>query len=383
MKAKERKQKNSIKKLVPNRTIELKDCNVCKICESKKIYQKSQSSKTVVDLRFTSSGVKKWITKYKYKRYVCFDCGKHFNSDMISRHDSHYGNQIIAYCVYQCVELHISNEKNIQNINEIFKLTLPLSSINHFKQELSSFYKNTYDTLLNKLSNGKMLHIDETKIDLKKNNGYVWVLTSMEEVVYLFTNTREGDFIKLLLNDFKGVLVSDFYSVYDSIDCPQQKCLVHLMRDINDAIYKHPYDESIKLLAEHFKDALQPIIETINIYGLKCYHLKKHLRSIDKFYISISSLILSTDISLKLKERIEKNRESLFTFLKYDGVPWNNNNAEHAVKAFATLRRIITGHCTEKSLQEHLVLLSIRARHQLQRRHNFIKNKYNSSRHFI
>ena len=28
----------------------------------------------------------------------------------------------------------------------------------------------------------------------------------------------------------------------------------------------------------------------------------------------------------------------LFTFLAYDGIPWNNNNAEHAIKAFARLR---------------------------------------------
>ncbi len=29
----------------------------------------------------------------------------------------------------------------------------------------------------------------------------------------------------------------------------------------------------------------------------------------------------------------------LFTFLDYDGVPWNNNNAEHAIKHFAIFRR--------------------------------------------
>jgi hypothetical protein len=49
----------------------------------------------------------------------------------------------------------------------------------------------------------------------------------------------------------------------------------------------------------------------------------------------------------------------LFTFLRYDGVPWNNNNAEHAVKAFAALRRVIKGVTTMPGLREYLVLLSI------------------------
>jgi len=34
------------------------------------------------------------------------------------------------------------------------------------------------------------------------------------------------------------------------------------------------------------------------------------------------------------KKAIEKSEGQLFTFLNYDGVSWNNNNAEHAMRAF-------------------------------------------------
>jgi hypothetical protein len=36
-----------------------------------------------------------------------------------------------------------------------------------------------------------------------------------------------------VLKDFRGVLVSDFYAAYDSLTCEQQKCLIHLIRDMN------------------------------------------------------------------------------------------------------------------------------------------------------
>ena len=49
----------------------------------------------------------------------------------------------------------------------------------------------------------------------------------------------------------------------------------------------------------------------------------------------------------------------MFTFLDFDGVPWNNNNAEHAVKAFALVRRVIDGVTTETGLRDTLVLLSV------------------------
>ena len=53
-------------------------------------------------------------------------------------------------------------------------------------------------------------------------------------------------------------------------------------------------------------------------------------------------------------------KNKLFTFLSYDEVPWNNNNAENAVKRFVFLRRVIGGSSTEKGLKEYLILLSIR-----------------------
>lgn len=56
---------------------------------------------------------------------------------------------------------------------------------------------------------------------------------------------------------------------------------------------------------------------------------------------------------------MERYRTSLFTFLDYSGVPWNNNSAEHAVKAFVMMRREIGGNATNKRIGEYLVLMSL------------------------
>ncbi len=48
-----------------------------------------------------------------------------------------------------------------------------------------------------------------------------------------------------------------------------------------------------------------------------------------------------------------------FTFLDYDGVPWDNNNAEHAIKGFARACRFADGRFTENSIREYLVVLSV------------------------
>ena len=49
----------------------------------------------------------------------------------------------------------------------------------------------------------------------------------------------------------------------------------------------------------------------------------------------------------------------MFTFVDHDGVPWNNNNAEHAIKRFAKYRRDADGRFTKRTLEEYLVLASV------------------------
>ncbi len=153
--------------------------------------------------------------------------------------------------------------------------------------------------------------------------------------------------------------MSDFYAAYDGIRCPQQKCLIHLVRDINDDVLKHPYDEELKRLAQAFAALVRPMVETVDRHGLKSHFLRKHRVSVNRFYRQLSTIPIQSGAAVKLRDRFQKNRDKLFTFLSFDGVPWNNNNAEHAVKAFATLRKVIGGSSTEQGIREYLILLSI------------------------
>jgi hypothetical protein len=185
------------------------------------------------------------------------------------------------------------------------------------------------------------------------------VFTNLREVAYIYADTREAEVLQTTLAGFKGVLVSDFYAAYDSMDCPQQKCLTHLLRDLNDDILKHPYDQELKELVVAFAALVKPMVETVDRYGLKRHFLRKHRVFVERFYRRLAKTVYQSETALKSKERFEKNRDKLFTFLDYDGVPWNNNNAEHAIKAFAALRNVMQGTSTRVGTEEYLILLSI------------------------
>src|SRR5215468_3942468 len=106
----------------------------------------------------------------------------------------------------------------------------------------------------------------------------------MEQVYFFYLDSREGMFLKEMLQGFVGVLVSDFFTAYDSLDCRQQKCLIHLLRDLNEDLPKNPYDEELRTLAQEFAALLRNVVATIDRYGLKRRHLHKHQAEVEAFF---------------------------------------------------------------------------------------------------
>ena len=331
----------------------------CPKCASANFFKHAKYSKTLIDLKFMRYGIKRWVTRYRFHRYHCQGCGAVFQPEETCWGKGKFGSGIKAYSLYLNIELRLPQVNIVSKLNRLLGFHLHSTAVGHFKAEAAEKYEGTFNALVNRLCSGPLLHVDETKVNLKNKDGFVWVFANMEDVAYVYSDTREGDLLQTMLKDFKGVLVSDFYAAYDAIQCPQQKCLIHLIRDLNDDVLKQPFDEEMKQLARNFTVLLKPMVETIDRYGLKSRFLKKHLPSVRQFYRRLSESNLQSERAAKIKTRLEKNRDKLFTFLEYDGVPWNNNNAEHAVKPFAALRHIIGGVTTEKGLREYLVLLSI------------------------
>jgi hypothetical protein len=137
------------------------------------------------------------------------------------------------------------------------------------------------------------------------------------------------------------------------------KNLVHLIRDINDDIRKEPFNEEMKEMANAFGALLRAIVATVDRFGLKAHHLRKHKPAAEGFYDAFTGRIYETEMAARWKDRFQKNRKRLFTFLDHDGVPWNNNNAEHAVKRVVMLRNVIGGTSSPKGTCEYLTLLTI------------------------
>jgi hypothetical protein len=327
----------------------------CPKCNATELRMCREGSYVAYDLKFMRKGIKRWVVRYRYGRYRCSECRAEI-STYSGR--AFYGPTLRAFVVYLMIELRLSNQKAADHTSLLFDLPLDSHKAFHMKSAMAEKYTPTYCGILRQIAKGTLIHADETKGVVKGGGHYIWVFANLTTVAYVYAESRESAILEDVLDGFSGVLVSDFYAAYDSVPCAQQKCLIHLMRDINEDLHRNPFDDELKEIARRFGVLLREIVETIDTYGLKARHLRKHRKSAAGFIEHVDAMKCTTEAGLALKKRIEKNRDKLFTFLNYDGVPWNNNNAEHAVRAFTRVRNVIFN-STPKGHREYATPLTI------------------------
>lgn len=332
----------------------------CPECGSSRLttFRKWYTSKLLFDLKFTRSGVRRRIVRHVSGRQQCLVCGTTFLSDTYPKSQK-IGHGLSSWAVYQHVALRISYDDVATSTFDLFGYPLCEATPRRALARLAETYRETRERMIQQLRSGRLIHAYETKVGIRGADGYVWAFSGTQTVVYLFGRTREGTILHETLKDFAGVLVSDFYAAYDSVGCPQQKCHLHLMRDINDDLLQHPFDEELKEFARKYTLTLRPIVETIDTHGLKMKYLFKHQRDARTFLDWVAGQVVVSDVVRGYKGRIEKYGDRLFTFLRHDGVPWNNNCAENALKLVASRRRLLGTSMSESGLNDYLVFLSI------------------------
>ena len=327
----------------------------CPQCGDHRIVSASKvlCRRCILDLKFMRNGVKKWVVEVDGKDFRCLNCNAIFEY-------SRCGRNLLIWSMNQYVTYRVSVERVGQMLLENFKIEVPESELFNLKADLAEYYRETAKSILGHALRGHLIQIDETSGRVRDSaSSHVWVIATMDAVYYCLRPNREAEFLHDLLNGFNGVLVSDFYRGYDSLSCKQQRCLIHLIRDLNGDFRKNQLNSELRTIVMRFGNLLRTIVATIDQFGLRRQHLNKHHRDVDRFYKWLVGGQFEKEIAEHYQKRLTRNRDRLFEFLNHDGVPWNNNNAENAIKPFAKYRAMTNYLSTSKGLEDYLVLLSI------------------------
>ena len=344
--------------LLPNKVVDLV-CKKCPACGAKNLRLGICRCQYSLDLNFTQSGVKRKVTCTRCWTYSCAACMADVTARPKFSTEQTYGQSLMSWCVYLNVVSGMNMGRVENCVKDLFALPVENAQPYRFKQYVAARYGSLDEEILRSIVKSPVIHIDETTANVRSQVAYVWVVTTMDKVHFFYRPSREASFLPEMLDGFSGILVSDFFTGYDSLPCLQQKCLVHLVRELDEDLIHNPFNEQFKAIAQGFGSLLRPIIDTIDCYGLKKRHLGKHKRDVERYLKSVDALKPDSELVEKYRNRFIKYWPKMFTFLDCDGVPWNNNNAEHAIKRFAKYRRNSDGRYTERSLKHYLVLASV------------------------
>ena len=219
-----------------------------------------------------------------------------------------------------------------------------------------------YEELILKMRASKVIHADETGWRIDGENAWTWVFTQPLLTLFVTDKSRGGKVVRDILGEaFSGTLVSDFYGAYDPLNCPKQKCLTHLLRELKTESEK---DESfagdgwVTKLKKWCKDAVG--------------HKKKWTTLSDpKYELGASRLEERLDELIKtepahvegkrLLKRLKKHRPDLTRFLWDENVEPTNNPAERALRPMVVARKITGGSRSAPAAEAWTKLSSILA----------------------
>ncbi len=341
-----------------NKTIAFEPPVDCPRCGGE-TYKHSAYTKKLVDLKFVNGGVRRWVVKYRGLRRRCRRCRHAYYSKKYRASSQRHGHNLVAFVVYLNIALRLSFGEIREYFRRVFGMDMSPSMLSRMKRSLATYYEPAVRDFLRTIRKGHLIQVDETNARVDGKGCYVWIFASLSEVVYLFSESRKGAILHKQLRKFKGVLISDFFAAYDSVQCEQQKCLIHLIRDLNDDLFKNQLNQEFKVFVQEFAILMKGIVETIDKWGLRARYLSKHKRDVRRYFRKLRRSEFKTEIAQQYQKRFLKNEGRLFTFLNFDNVPWNNNYAENAIKTFAEFRSKFNGYFQKNGLRESLVLLSI------------------------
>jgi len=276
---------------------------------------------------------------------------------------SYIGPTAKAFAVFLKYSIKIS-DRDIQRVFEkMFNLKVVPSSIVGFRDQLKREALPTYKRLIESLKKGKFIHADETGWKIDGDNAWLWKFSN-KKVCVTHTDMSRGQRVveDMLGKEYKGTLISDFLSAYNKISAKnKQRCLVHILRDLEKVIKYWQDDEEVIRYCGRLKKILEDGIALYNEYRDKrrdkkyCLRRRLIVRRLDDFsFPNPNKRILQ-----RFVKRLDRHKDEIFTFLYEKDIDFHNNHAEQQIRPDVILRKITFGNRSLKGAKVHDVLMSI------------------------
>lgn len=321
------------------------------------IYSKLFNEKFVEDIE-----VKVKTTCYRIHHGYCKKCKRTFYPRGLipSGRVGPLSQAISGYLHYQGIPY-----RKVANIfNDVFGLKITHPPLVGFDNKFGEKGAELYEMLKKLIRQAGSVNVDETGWRIEGQNGWLWVFAGKEKVLYKIDKKRSSEVVKSVLGEeYSGILGSDFYSAYNSIKAKEkQKCIAHLLREIKkvEEQNKFTHDSIDQEFCKELKSILKNAIEIwYKEKGDEKRELEVEKEKVVNELIRIISLPVEDRDVNRVRERIIKHNNELFTFFEHPEIEPTNNRAERYLRPSVIMRKLMFGNRSERGAYNHSVIMSI------------------------
>jgi transposase len=276
--------------------------------------------------------------------------------------DRYFGPRLEATVVFLKHQQHLSYERIVQTLGELFGLKLSEGGVAAIIARAGERAAAAAAEIKEQVIASPVIKSDETSARVSGRNFWHWVFIGASAVYHRIAPRRNAAVIEEVMGEAKAeVWVSDCFSA--QLKAPArvfQLCLQHQLRDLQRALDQPTgslwADEMQKLFREaiHLNNRFDRPEPQLTLTGF--------LRRVSEIENDLDELLkrrLTGPEERKLQNRYLLHREKLLQFLSYPGVPPTNNQSEQALRTSVIHRKVTNGFRSGWGANAYANLLSV------------------------
>jgi len=295
----------------------------------------------------------------------CAGCGRWVRAQLPAEYQTGYGLRFSALVAELSGIQGISRKAVEEFIENVFGVPISTGAIQKVIDRVSAALLPVHEAIGVSVRSAAVNHVDETSWQQAGAIKWLWTMTNCLAAFFIVHSNRSQNAFEALIDNWRGILVSDNYGVYRNWVNKRQECLAHLIRKASGLAERT--DDSCRRFGEQLKEALQQLC--------RFAHAPPGKKKWTDFYTRLMLLLWffegAEDDAGRLSREILREIDTLWVFLDEAGVEPTNNRAERALRFAVLWRKRSNGTQSEKGNRWVERMLSFRQTCRLRQQATF------------
>jgi transposase len=259
------------------------------------------------------------------------------------------GNRTVALSAWLHYGLGVTTRQIVEVFNGHLQLKITDGGLTQMWHRLAGVLGPWYEAIHRHCLEAGVLHADETGWRVEGQTWWLWCFATPDATYYLIDESRgHAALDQFFVEEFAGVLVSDFWAAYDAVGRTKQKCWPHLLRELKEVDEGSGCGGDWPAFAKRLRRVYADAIRLELARGAKPadeYNWKLSLLHGRLTELGVESW--ASAHAQRLAKRLGKYGAELLTFVEFEGVPSSNNHAEREVRPAVLMRKASYGNQSE------------------------------------